>query len=228
MIGGDAGLCAALAGVQFHLYAVVAGIADGDGAALHEEILLAVDAVLDGRGDVDHEVLHLAVFLAVDGVAGVAGDVERPLALELQVALAMQAAVVGLVGAVGQVVDGAALGADRDALAVLDVDGWAAGVGECHAVQFDATLERALQQEAAVGRGAREGVDDLAVGIALRGVDASERLCLGDDHVRRRAAADGDVTADVGSNGHGGRSAVVGYLNGVVADGSGSGRCQYE
>ena len=81
-------------------------------------------------GDIDIAVLDLQILLAVDAVLAVANDIEGALALELGVTLAVESAVIILVGTVCQGVGRTFLDADRHTLAILDIDSGAAGVGD--------------------------------------------------------------------------------------------------
>ena len=133
----------------------------------------------------------------------VADDIERALALELGVALAMEAALVVLVAGVGigQCVHRSALGSDLAAFAVLDVDGRTSGVGQRQPVELHLRLERPFHIELAVGAGSREHIDNLTVAVGGCGIDACKVFCLNEDDVRRRAALHGDIRLDVVGNG---------------------------
>ena len=154
------------------LYAVVAHAADCHRAALHLEVLLAVDAVAHGAGHVQRQVLHLYIVAALDGVLRVACHVQHAVALQLQLALAVDAGLLAAVSAVGQRVRSVLLGAQLYALAVGDIDGGTAGIGHGEACQRDGTLIAARgHAELTVGRAARELIRYLVivhrVGIAL-------------------------------------------------------------
>ena len=145
-------LACAGSAAELHLNAIVLHTADVDDAALHEEVLLAVDAVLHSLRDVDGAVLHLHIFLAVDGVLTVAHDIQCAPSFELSMALGMEASVVVFIHTISQGIGGLFLHTDVDALAVLDVDGRAFGIGQRHASQGHSAFVATIEIELAVAR----------------------------------------------------------------------------
>ena len=109
-----------------------------------------MDAVFGGVVDVERKVLNFQIFFAVYSVSRACPDVECALAFELQVTLAVEASVVFFVGAVGECVGLAFLGADGHALAVLQVKGGPGGVGDVQAVELHGAFVGALEVELAV------------------------------------------------------------------------------
>ena len=69
------------------MYSVVARAADVNGTALHEEELVARDAVAHGSEHVEGGILQADVLARLDGVLHVARDVECAFLSELGVAL---------------------------------------------------------------------------------------------------------------------------------------------
>ena len=174
-------------------------------------------------------------------MGGVAIDVEHALALEFEVALAAQTALPVAAGAVAQSVLGVFLHREIDALAVLNVDGGAGGIGERKAVELERSLQRAIHVELAVGAGAREGVGDFTgqvVGLHNADVGARDRdgeilrhVACHNDAGRRATVADADSVVDhvvVGeadlADGVGSRS--VAHLIGFAFDGERSALCE--
>ena len=199
MVGSLAGREGVL---QVALYAVVARAADVDGAALHQEVLVARDAVAHGRGDVEGGVLQGDVLAGLDTVLHVARDVEGALLLELGVPFDVEAAFLRAAGGIDEGVGGAGNDLDVDALAVLYVHGGAAidgrGVGQREAVELDGSLVGARHIELAIGRGAAERIGDLGGQVAA----------LGDADVCS-ALRDGKVLAGDAVGGDGGRRAII-------------------
>ena len=188
--------------LQFHLNTVVAGTRDVHRTALHQEVLLAVDGVLGGSRDIDGQVLHLYIFLTIDGMLRVTHHIERTLTLKLGMSLGMVAAVVVFVGTIRNGVGGILLRTDLNALTVLDVKGRPRGVCQRETVQFNRTFVGALHIELTVAGRATQRVDDLTVLVVCRCVNTGKGGILHYLHMRRSAAAHGDITADVISDGH--------------------------
>ena len=170
--------------VKLYLDTIIASTADADIAALHEEVLLAMDAVLHSCGDVDVAVLDLDILLAVDAVLAVAYDIEGTLALELGVTLDVQGTITVFVGTISQRAGLIFLDADINTLAILDVDGSTAGVGQADTVELDSTFVRAFQIELAVRRSAGEIVDNLSVFVVGSLVHTLETGILHYDDMR--------------------------------------------
>ena len=210
--------------VQVALDAVVANARDGHRARLHLEVFVARDAVADSAGDVQRQVLDGDVVATLNGMLGVAHDVQHAVALQLYLSLRVDAAFLRTARAVGQRIGGVLLSRELDALAVGDVDGCTAGVGQRHTGQRDRTLVGAGERKLAVGSGAAELVGNLvavdSVGIALGNADvgtADGRLhilgyvaCYG-DCCRRAVVGDGNLIV--------GHLAFVGVHAGDVGDG---------
>ena len=177
--------------VEVALDAIVARAADVDGAALHQEILVAGDAVTHGGGDVESGVLDGDVLASLDGVLHVAHHVERALLLELGVALHVEAALLRAGGGIDECVGGAGDDLHVDAFAVLDMHRSAAvdrrSVGQRQAVELDGGLVGARHVEAAIRRRTAEVVGNLAGKIAsLRDGDVSP--LLGDGQILHHTA----------------------------------------
>ena len=106
------------------------------------------------------------------------------------------------------------------------VDGWAAGVGDGYACEFQAALERTLQEELSIAGVAREDIDNLAVLIVGIGINAIETLTLHQFDVRAAVAKVSHKATDVVCNGDGSRIAIENNLHGVVLYGThGKGAC---
>ena len=197
--------------VDVALQAVVAHTADGQRAALHEEVLVARDAVLHSLLDVDGGILQLHVLSTLDGVGQLAVDIERALALQLEVALAVEGRLLVAAGIVDERVLGVLLHAEVNALAIHDVDGGTAidgvGVGQRQSVELDGSLVRARHVELAVA-----GLSAERVGNLLCHVAALDDADVSPTH------GDGDVAGHVAGNEHLRLVAVVNHLYGVVHD----------
>ena len=107
---------------QVTLYAVIAYAADSHSAALHLEILLAIDAIADSRGDVQRQVLDGNVRSRLDAVLIVAHNVQCTIALNLELAFRVDAGLLRA-AAVGQRIHGILLCTELYALRIGDVDG---------------------------------------------------------------------------------------------------------
>ena len=139
---------------------------------------------------------------------------------------AVESSVIVSIGAVSQVAGGAFLHTNRDAFAVLNIDGWAAGVGDGYACEFQTALERTLQEELSIAGVAREDIDNLAVLIVGIGINAIETLTLHQFDVRAAVAKVCHKATDVVCNGDGSRIAIENNLHGVVLYGThGKGSC---
>ena len=199
MVGG---LASGGIAVDVALYAVIARAADVDGAALHEEVFGAVDAVGHGLGDVEGGVFQCHVFACLDGVLRVARHVERAFLGKLGVALDVEASLLRAIGGIDQRVGGAVHHFHLDAFAVLDVHGGTAvygcRVGQGQAVQRYRGLVGARHVELAVCRRAAQRVGDFLLQV----------VALDDGDV---GTVDGrrDIACHVASHGDGGGSAVV-------------------
>ena len=121
--------------IEIALDALIAHTADIHRTALHLEIRVAVDAVAYSRGDVQREVLHRDIVTTLDGVLGFAHDIECAVALQLDLALAVETGLLRTVSPVGEGIHGVLLRADLNALAVGDIDSGSSGVGECESGQ---------------------------------------------------------------------------------------------
>ena len=171
-----------------YLDAIVTAALDVDGTAIHLEVLSDVDGVgyRTGDGDGAHGLLDLHILVAGQRVLLVARDGERAALAELGMALHEEGSLLGVVGTVLQRVGRSVGQLHGDALAVLDVDGCAVGVGQVNAVQDERHLVTARMVEAAARAGALQGVGVLGGHLGV----------LHDGHARPGHLG-GDVVGDV-------------------------------
>ena len=194
--------------LEVALDAVVTRTADIKGATLHQEILVARDAVALGRGDVDCGVLDGDILAGLDGVLEVARHVEGALLRKLGVALHIETALLRAAGGVGQGIGGAGDDLHLDALAVLYMHRGAAvdgrGVSQRQAVELDGRLIGARHVELAVGRRAAEVVGNLGGQVAaLRNRDV------------RALLRDGQVLTHIVGHRHRRRIAIINHIDGA-------------
>ena len=128
----------------------------------------------------------------------VARDGERAALGKLGMALNKEGSLLGVVGTVGQGVGRAVNQLHGDALAVLDVDGGAVGVGQVHAIERQRHLVSAGMVEAAACAGALQGVGVLGGDVSV----------LHHSHACSRHLG-GDVVGDVAGDIHVGHGVVV-------------------
>ena len=131
--------------VKLTLDALVTHATDAYRATLHEEILIARDAVFLGLSDVEREVLDADIVATLDGVLGLARHVESAIALQLNLSLAVDATRLRAIGAIGKGVHRVLLGTDLDALAIGDVEAGATGIGHRETIKGDGALIRTIQ-----------------------------------------------------------------------------------
>ena len=115
-----------------------------------------METVFLGTSDVDGGLGNLQILLAVDSMLVVANDVQRTCFLELQMAFAVDTAVIVAVLSVCQRVGGTLLDFNLDALAILDIEGSSRGIGQCQVVELDNTFVVSLYIKLAVRRCSRE------------------------------------------------------------------------
>ena len=198
------GLSGAGCAVKVALHTVVGSVLYVHRSALHEEVLVARDAVAHSREHVYLGIFHRDILASLYGVLGVSGDVERTFLLELGVSLHVEAALLASSADVGEGVGGAFGELYVDALAVLYVDGRSAIhcglVGQREAVEHESGLVRARHIETAVSRRAAERIGNL-----LGQVVALRKGYVG------TADGGGDILCHVARHGYVGLRAVVAH-----------------
>ena len=103
------------------LQAVVANAAQRNGAALHEEELLAVNTVADRRKHIYRGILDGDILAGLDAVLGVAGDVQCTALRELGMSFDIQTAFLATVSRIDERIGRTVQRFDLDTFAVLDM-----------------------------------------------------------------------------------------------------------
>ena len=98
-------------------------------------------------------------------MSGFTIDVQRALALELGMAFHVECSLLLASRAIGQRVGGFVLDTNLYTLAIEDVEGCTAGVGQGESTQLHGGLVGAFEGQRSVGGGAAEAVGDFTTGI---------------------------------------------------------------
>ena len=179
---------------------IVTATDDVDVTTIHLEVLHHVDSIGHGTGDGDvaQGLFDLHILVAGQGMLLIARDGERAALAELGMALDQEGCLLGAGSAVSERVARAIGQLHGDALAVLDIDGGAVGVGQVHAIEHQCHLVLARMVEAAARAIALQGVGVFAghIGILHDGDACTGHLC-------------GDVVGDVPGHKHVGTAAII-------------------
>ena len=203
------GLARRSGAVELSLDAVVGHATHVDCAAFHEEILGAVDAVALGFQHVHRAVLDAKVLSRLDSMLLKRVDVECSLAFQLGVSFHYEAGFLSTSGTVAQCVLGVFLDADGHSLAVLNVDGGPAGVGETESAQLDGGLVGAAKRQFTIVGSAAQRVGNLAHVVGTD-VGALHDAHMSTAHYRLH------ILCHVAGHGHAGCCSVVAHAHFVV------------
>ena len=146
--------------VQIALNTVVSRTTDVQFTTLHQEILVARHSVLGSCQDVYRTVFQLRIVTALDAMCrtAVGIDIQHALALQFQMAFAVETGFGGTFRTVFQRISAALLHAEVNTFAVGDVDGCTIGIGQLQPVDGNRTLCTAVQRQRTVGASSAEVV----------------------------------------------------------------------